>query len=110
MSVQIDATPEPRTDPQWAGPGGGFSIPEAGHRKSAAAAWGVAGLLGLVSFAVYFRTLAPSIVGGDSPELAAAACTTVRRTRKEAAPRRETTPNEATLPLSTASTGLSGCG
>ena len=75
MSVQTRARSKPRTHPLPAGPGGEGSNPEAGRGPSAAAAWGVAGLLGLVSFAVYFRTLAPSIVGGDSSELAAAAFT-----------------------------------
>jgi hypothetical protein len=58
---------------------GGTAVKRPGHaagrRWDAAATAGVSVLIGLTSLMVYWRTLAPSIVWGDSPELTTAAYT-----------------------------------
>lgn len=53
--------------------GDGRPGPETRRRPRGASTWGVAALLGVVALIVYWRTLAPSIEWGDSPELTTAA-------------------------------------
>ena len=73
MSSGIATRPaeRPRRQPADREDGASVLVP----RPRSAAAWtvGTAALAGLAAFLVYLRTLAPSIVWGDSPELTAAA-------------------------------------
>ena len=73
MPSQIEEVLEAVTTHPPFGLSHGRSVSRTWRLTSAATTWGAAAIVGLVSFVVYFRTLAPSIVWGDSPELTTAA-------------------------------------